>query len=122
MSDYVELRAQSVWRVGGKIPLNVYDGDRPVCQCHSVEDASRIVTAMNGATALLRERDELKARVQDRTDTELAAYSAGLEHGRKEAVKRCLEIIGEEMAADWAADKIRAEFADEQAGTVGEGL
>jgi hypothetical protein len=24
-----------LWRVGSKIPLNVYEGDRPVCQCHS---------------------------------------------------------------------------------------
>ena len=36
----------SVWRVGSKIPLNVYDGDRPVCQCHTPEDAARIVAAM----------------------------------------------------------------------------
>lgn len=36
------------WRVGSKIPLSVYDGDRPVCQCHSVGDAALIVDAMNG--------------------------------------------------------------------------
>jgi hypothetical protein len=35
------------WRVGRKIPLNIYDGDRPVCQCHSEEDARRIVAAVN---------------------------------------------------------------------------
>jgi hypothetical protein len=36
-----------LWRVGHKIPLNVYDGDRPVCQCHSNEDALLIVRAIN---------------------------------------------------------------------------
>lgn len=36
------------WRVGFKVPLNVYEGDRPVCQCHSEEDAKRIVVACNG--------------------------------------------------------------------------
>lgn len=36
-----------LWRVGTKIPLNVYEGDRPVCQCHTAEDAARIVAAMN---------------------------------------------------------------------------
>ena len=36
------------WRVGSKVPLNVYDGDRPVCQCHSFLDALDIVNAMNG--------------------------------------------------------------------------
>jgi hypothetical protein len=35
------------WRVGTKLPLNVYQGDRPICQCHSVHDASMIVTAVN---------------------------------------------------------------------------
>jgi len=37
------------WRVGTKIPLNVYDGDRAVCQCHNEEDARKIVGAMNGS-------------------------------------------------------------------------
>ena len=35
------------WRVGSKVPINVYEGDRPVCQCHTVTDARRIVSAMN---------------------------------------------------------------------------
>jgi len=35
------------WRVGTKVPLNVYEGDRPVCQCHNATDATRIVAAMN---------------------------------------------------------------------------
>lgn len=35
------------WRVGSTVPLNVYDGDRPVCQCHKEEDAAMIVSAMN---------------------------------------------------------------------------
>jgi hypothetical protein len=35
------------WRVGSKVPLNVYDGDRPVCQCHTPEDAARIAAAVN---------------------------------------------------------------------------
>lgn len=39
------------WRVGSKVPLNVYDGDRPVCQCHNVGDAALIVDAMNGCEA-----------------------------------------------------------------------
>ncbi len=37
----------SHWRVGSKVPLNVYEGDRPVCQCHTEEDAARLVKAMN---------------------------------------------------------------------------
>jgi len=39
----------SVWRVDQKIPLNVYEGDRLVCQCHAIEDAYRIAAAMNAS-------------------------------------------------------------------------
>ncbi len=35
------------WRTGTQIPLNVYAGNRPVCQCHSVCDAKTIVDAVN---------------------------------------------------------------------------
>jgi hypothetical protein len=35
------------WRVGHKVPVNVYAGDRPICQCHTVEDARHIVEAVN---------------------------------------------------------------------------
>jgi hypothetical protein len=35
------------WRVGTKVPVNVYEGDRIVCQCQRVGDATRIVDAMN---------------------------------------------------------------------------
>lgn len=36
-----------MWRVGSQVPINVYDGERPVCQCHTAEDARRIVSAIN---------------------------------------------------------------------------
>ena len=35
------------WRAGSKVPINVYEGERPVCQCHTAADAARIVKAMN---------------------------------------------------------------------------
>jgi hypothetical protein len=37
------------WRVGRKVPINIYEGDRAVCQCHTPEDAYRIVKAMNAS-------------------------------------------------------------------------
>lgn len=48
------------WRVGGKVPLNVYEGDQPVCQCHTPSDARRIVYAMNAQRSIII--DERKAR------------------------------------------------------------
>jgi hypothetical protein len=38
-----------LWRVGSKVPINVYEGDRPVCQCQTAIDAKRIVEAVNAA-------------------------------------------------------------------------
>ena len=46
MTDTLLTEAET-WRVGHKVPLNVYEGDRPVCQCHNTEDAARIALAMN---------------------------------------------------------------------------
>jgi hypothetical protein len=37
------------WRVGRKVPLNVYAGNRPVCQCHNPGDARLIVDSVNAA-------------------------------------------------------------------------
>jgi len=36
-----------LWRIGTKIPINVYDGDRPVCQAQTAADARLIVGAVN---------------------------------------------------------------------------
>ena len=35
------------WRIGSKIPINVYDDNRPVCQCQTAMDAKVIVRAVN---------------------------------------------------------------------------
>lgn len=46
-----------IWRVGRKVPINVYDGDRPVCQCHNAEDAALIVAAMERDAKLAAARE-----------------------------------------------------------------
>src|SRR5712691_11461600 len=49
------------WRVGSKVPLNVYDeNDRPVCQCHYEADALLIVGAVNALLNALRAAPEVK--------------------------------------------------------------
>ena len=37
------------WRVGNKKPINVYEGDRAVCNCRTPKDAAQIVAALNAA-------------------------------------------------------------------------
>lgn len=63
------------WRVGLKVPLNVYDGDRPVCQCHTAEDAALIVAAMGSNTQEAVDEFYLKAQaiIADR-DRRLAEF------------------------------------------------
>lgn len=36
------------FRVGSKVPLNVYEGDRPLFQAHTPEEAQRLVDLLNG--------------------------------------------------------------------------
>lgn len=45
------------WRVGGKINLNLYEGDRPVCQCHNPTDPARLADAMNRIEELTADRE-----------------------------------------------------------------
>lgn len=45
------------WRVGSHVPINVYDGDRPVCQCQTAMDARLIVQAVN---SILDARESFK--------------------------------------------------------------
>ncbi len=66
----------TMWRVGSKVPLNVYDGDRPVCQCHTAEDAEAIVRAMNmapGGVVSAEERSRIIGRHQRDTGNPMYA-------------------------------------------------
>lgn len=53
-----ELDHQEPWRLGSHMPINVYEGDRPICQCHNAADADRIVEAVNGV-AVAQQRIKL---------------------------------------------------------------
>jgi hypothetical protein len=46
------------WHVGSKIYINVYEGDRLVCQCHTAADANRIVEAMNKEIAKVNNNEK----------------------------------------------------------------
>lgn len=48
-------KATLLWRVGGRVPLNVYEGDKPMFQCHTPEDAARVVALLNAARTDLPE-------------------------------------------------------------------
>jgi len=45
-----------LWRIGRNVPINVYDGDRPVCQCQTALDAKLIVEAVNKFKGELRQK------------------------------------------------------------------
>lgn len=46
--------AETKWRIGHKVPLNVYKGDYPVCQCHTPQEALELVNGMNAKEELER--------------------------------------------------------------------
>lgn len=88
MSDTKILSGE--WRVGGKVPLNVYQGDRPMFQCHTPEDAAMVVAKLNSHDAQ-------------------AQRIAELEQGRDEALK-----IAELIKRQRNAGLRRAEAAEDQ--------
>ena len=53
------------WRIGRKVPINVYEGDRPVCQCHAAEDAALIVRAVNERYERLEVSDPLVTHLRE---------------------------------------------------------
>ncbi len=56
----------SNWRVGSKVALNVYEGDRPMFQCHTPEEARRVV-------GLLSAVYDLQRKLKRATDAIIAA-------------------------------------------------
>jgi hypothetical protein len=63
------------WRVGSKVPINVYEGETPVCQCQTVEYARRIVAAVNAAPEVLADTEFALSYGEGKTE-ELAAENA----------------------------------------------
>jgi hypothetical protein len=45
---------ESTWRVGSKVRLNVYEGNKPMFQCHTPEDAARVVDMLNIGASIKR--------------------------------------------------------------------
>jgi len=101
------------WRVGRKVPLNVYDGDdRPVCQCHTVEDARLIVEAVNElrastsdwkSSARIAERESENARLWQSPDwkcTKCAYVNL--------AIRRACRYCGQARPADPVASTERS--------------
>jgi hypothetical protein len=98
------------WRVGGKVPLNVYEGDRPMFQCHTPEDASRVVELLNKGGELAElERTLRHLTIENEANMELARRLSE----RPDAPQITLELLRDEIVAripddDDALIKIRA--------------
>ncbi len=79
------------WRVGSKVPLNVYENDRIMFQCHTPGDAVRVIAILNSAgklaEALIKAKHTLENWERERpgdylntlasVDAALAQYTAG---------------------------------------------
>ncbi len=61
------------WRVGGKIPLNVYEGERPMFQCHTPGEAARVVAILNSAGKLAEALERVRPWVIPYIDNGVAA-------------------------------------------------
>ncbi len=87
------------WRQGKKVKLNVYEGSRPVCQCHNEQDAEIIVDAYNHlaqmveeTTYLVRNTPGFKEALEDVHIPPNAAFDKEMEAvGGLSAFKRSME-------------------------------
>ena len=57
--------ASELWRVGQHYRIHVYQGDRPVATFHREEDAARAVADRKRADLATRQRDELRAALEE---------------------------------------------------------
>jgi hypothetical protein len=65
---WINMSTETKWHIGSKVPINVYEGDRPICQCHTTIDAKRIVGAMNAPdvnTELLNALEQQTLMIRD---------------------------------------------------------
>lgn len=75
-AEVERLTKPGKFRVGSKVKLNVYEGDQPIFQCHTSEEAERIVALLNSHSAsewklkyegLLEYCDTIKTQINKRT-------------------------------------------------------
>lgn len=81
----------SRYRTGTKIKLNVYDGDRPMCQCHCEPDAVAIVLALNCLANTGMAPDEANAPIDKKPE---ASRQAGEYDVAPVSAERMRQIAG----------------------------
>lgn len=80
------------WRLGRNIPLNVYEADRPVCQCHNREDAARIVSAVNSESRLAQLERVREALIESLTAMAEFEAKALSHHRHREPLSVALDL------------------------------
>lgn len=78
-----EQLAELRWRVGAKVPLNVYLGDKAMFQCHTPEDAAMVVAGLNQRLGMLAalpayRAEDLAGRLENMNSTLMPLYAAHL--------------------------------------------
>jgi hypothetical protein len=77
-----ELKTPLNLRTVSRVRLNVYDGDRPVCQCHTAEDAAELVLRVNRDA---RCHDALVAALTDLLNAQCRCSSCAESRAAKQA-------------------------------------
>jgi hypothetical protein len=114
MSDQV-----SNWRVGGKVPLNVYHHDRPMFQCHTPEDAANIVHLLNLADSseqtIQRLQEELDLKAQELSgQVDSDAWKAIIKYAYADGgdgARNIYNVTSEFIAMRSERDELRSQLA-----------
>jgi hypothetical protein len=103
------------WRVGEKVPLNVYLNDKPMFQCHTPEAAAMVVEKLNANERLTARVAELEWANQN-IGRQLLGHSEAVNHAveeidrLREALKGCLNEL-EDGTSTKLLDRIGAAHA-----------
>ncbi len=122
------------FRVGEKVPLNVYEGDRPMFQCHTPEDAARIVGLLNQSLSAYEQLRRDLAESEKKLG-EFQAYNCELDitppessdpnrilHGSTEAIEflyKELSRLRESEQKYAESERLRKEAEQNEADLVG---
>lgn len=102
----------SPFRLGRKVLLNVYEGDAPLFQCHTADDAARIVDLLNyacGSTARIVQMDRITALEAENRELRAALQAFMDDYGKDGCY--CTSVIPPGKCAICMAQRLLAQPA-----------
>lgn len=103
-----------VWRVGSKVPLNVYENNRPVCQCHFEHDAVKIVDALNSNNVIAELKADLSKLTNELVEQKRLLANERARHSETSALDSLHTAENQKLRAEYGFTSMYAQLSAEQ--------